>query len=330
MMKFLSKLAKEKIQGKRCLVRVNLDISDQKKESLRIETALPTILHLLNNGSEVTILAHRGRPQGIDETLSIKPLISILEKKIGTSLKYIENVRFDVREQENNSEYARELSLHADFYVNNDFATSHRKHASVAAIAAFLPSYAGLQLEKEINTLTHVRDNPEKPLVVIMGGIKIEDKVGVIKHLYDRTHYFLMGSAYLNRDIQKNPLLTSEKVIIPIDWETRSGNRCDIGPKTIQQYQEYIAQARTIIWNGPVGRVEDQRCTVGSTTIVHAIADSDAFSVIGGGETEQFIRTLNRTNDFDFISTGGGAMLSLLSGEILPGVEALESNTLSL
>ena len=195
-MQFLSQLEKGGINNKTCLLRINLDIKNPDKESLRIDAVIPTIKFLEENGAKIIILSHRGRPDGIDLELSLAPFIEILSKKIGHKLEWLENLRFDRREQENNVEFGQELASRGDFFVNDDFATSHRSCASLVAITKFLPSYAGLLLEKEIENLSKVMINPEKPLIVIIGGIKIADKAGMIENFKDKADYFLMGGAY--------------------------------------------------------------------------------------------------------------------------------------
>ncbi len=324
-MRFLSQLNKDYLQGKTCLLRINLDIKDPKQDSIRLEASLPSIKLLSGAGSKVIILSHRGRPQKVELELSLKPLVEILSQKIGTKLDWLENLRFDPREQKNSDEFGKELASKGDFFVNDDFAVSHRNNASVVAIAKHLPSFAGLRLEEEIKTLTAVRDNSQKPLVVILGGIKIEDKIGVIENLQNQADYFLMGSAYVDLE---HPALQSPKIIIPEDWLSGEGKKLDIGPKTIKRFSQIISSSKTIIWNGPLGQFENYQYLTGSKKIAEAIIKSGAFSVIGGGDTDQMLNQLGINNKFNFVSTGGGAMLEFLAGKKLPALEALENNKL--
>lgn len=383
-MKFFSQVDTKQLAGKTCLLRINLDIKDPNKDSLRVESAIPTIKFLLDNGAKVLILSHRGRPDGVDLKLSLKPLVNILCDKIcgggchcedppvggdeaissnitkrllhcvrndenNFTLSFLENLRFDPREQKNDDSFARELAAKGDFYVNDDFATSHRASASMVAITKYLPSYGGLLLEKEVKNLSKVMDNPEKPLVLIIGGAKIEDKIGVIENFKNKADYILMGSAYSgirNYELLAHRSLKSEvggiknygsKIIFPEDFAGENNKLLDIGIKTIEKYTKIISGAKTVIWNGPVGMFEDSRYLKGSQEIAEAIIASGAFSVIGGGDTQQLLNHLSVEDKFSstptpqgevrgFISTGGGAMLEFLAGKKLPALEALETS----
>ena len=336
-MKFLSKQHLKDKAGQTCLLRINLDIKDPAKESSRITAVIPTIKLLLDNGIKIIILSHRGRPRPEDGSqinqkseFSLKPLIDILFQKLPpiygslTSIDWVENLRFDPREQKNDDGFARELASRGDFYVNDDFATSHRVVASLVAITKYLPSYAGLLLEKEVVTLSRAMENPERPLVLIIGGEKIDDKVGMIKNFSERADYFLMGSAYAGIRNQESGIKDFDsKVIFPEDFIEEDGRKLDIGPKTVKKYMEIISQAKTIIWNGPLGQCEEPRYADGSKKIAEAIIESKAFSVVGGGDTQQFLAGLGRENEFSFISTGGGAMLEFLAGKKLPALDML-------
>ena len=324
---YLSQLKKEDLAGKTCLLRINLDIKNPEKDSWRLNAVIPTIKFLLEAGAKPLILSHRGRPQSenasaSDLKFSLKPLVEILEKRIGQKLDYLENLRLDPREQNNDENFAKELAAKGDLYINDDFATSHRASASMVGITKFLPSYVGLLLEQEIKKLSKVMENPERPLVIIIGGIKIDDKMGMINHFKNIADYFLMGSAYI--DLQ-NELLKNPKVIIPVDWIGENNKKLDIGPKTIEQFSKIISPAKTVIWNGPMGLLsENSRYSEGSKKIAEAIIESRAFSVVGGGETSQFLLESGMINKFSFVSTGGGAMLEFLSGKKLPAIEALD------
>jgi len=320
-MKLLSRLDENFLRGRSCLLRINLDIKEPNEKNWRLQAVVPTIKYLLEHGSKIKILSHRGRPEGEDKELLLAPIIKILSQIVGQDLDYLENVRFNPLEHENDDKFAEELAKNGDFYVNDDFATSHRPHASISAITRHLPSFAGLLLEKEIKVLSRVRDNPDQPLVMLIGGIKIDDKAATIEHLYNKAEFFLMGSAYIDR---ANPILQKEKVIIPTDWVTDNSNERDIGPQTIKQYQEIIAQAKTIIWSGPVGLIEVPKFRTGSRAVAETIVKTDAFAVAGGGDTSRFLIEEGVADMFDFISTGGGAMLDFLADKKLPGLEALE------
>ncbi len=322
-MRHLSACAIRELKGKRVLVRVNLDLKNPQPGSLRIRTAIPTLTFLLNKGAHPVIISHNGRPQETDASLSLKPAIDILTDLIGTELEHLENLRFDPREQANDESFARELARHGDLYVNDDFATSHRTCASIVGVPRFLPSYAGLQLEEEMKNLTRVRDNPELPLVVIIGGVKIADKTRVIDRLAHYGTKFLLGSAY---GMMRETLPNGAKIVMPVDYADEDRKHLDIGPRTAELYADIIANAKTIIWSGPVGWAENEEYAAGSRKIAKAIGASTAFSVAGGGDTADFLERTGLTKNLDFISTGGGAMLAFLGGETLPGIAALEAD----
>lgn len=320
-MRLLRTLSEMELRGKTCLVRLNLDVKDPNRDSLRITSSLPTLRHLLAYGAKPVIISHRGRPQGAETSLSLKPAIAVLEKELGVTLDWKENLRFDPREAENSIGLAKELAYGADIYINDDFATSHRTAASLVAIAKLLPAYAGLHLEEEIKNLSKVRDNPEYPRVVILGGIKIEDKLGVIQKLENADTQFLLGSAY---NLPRETLPRHANIVLPIDGIGSGAQWLDVGPQTIQKYTEIITKAKTIVWGGPVGNAENKAYVHGSRAIAQAIITSKAFAVAGGGDTADFLQKENLVSGFSFVSTGGGAMLAFLAGEKMPALETLK------
>ena len=316
----------------------------------RILAVLPTIKFLIKRGAKVVILSHRGRPPKVSSSkfqvssYTLRPFARILSKllkkpvcfidfrkgfniskirKITTitrdSIFLLENLRFLPAEDKNDKKLAKQLASLATFYVNDAFSVSHRKNASVVAITKFLPSYAGLLLEKEIKNLSRIMKNPKKPLVIILGGVKVSDKIGVIKNFLkevkghcceatprrvkSKVNCFLTGGGVANTflaaqglpigdslydktaDVRGLLRRYSRKIILPIDLVTENGKILDIGPETAKKYAEIIKNARTIIWNGPMGYIEDKRFTKGTKAIIKAIMKSRAFSVIGGGET---------------------------------------------
>lgn len=319
-MRLLRTLTKKELRGKTCLVRINLDIKDPAKDSLRLLSSLPTLRFLLSHEAKPVIISHRGRPEKEDTKLSLKPAISLIEKELKCALEWHENLRFDPREIANNVAFAKGLAQGADIYINDDFATSHRKAASLVAITEFLPSYAGLHLEEEIKNLSRVRDNPDYPRIVILGGIKIEDKLGVIQKFENAGTRFLLGSAYR---VSPEALPRHADVVLPQDgiggtaWQ-------DIGLKTTAEYKKIILKAKTAVWSGPVGKTENAKYVKGSRAIANAIIKSKAFSVVGGGDTADFLQKEGLLKKFDWVSTGGGAMLAFLSGAKLPALTALE------
>jgi len=347
-MKFLKDLAKKNLTGKTCLLRVDFNI-ESVKDSLRLEESLPTIKFLLQKGARVVILSHRGRPntsikykvvssKRFDSELSLRVFIPFLRKNLRKKIIYLndipdklpngkvfllENLRFWPEEEADDLNFAKQLANLGDFYVNDAFAVSHRKNASVTQLPKLLPAYAGLLMEKEIGTLSEVIKNPKKPLVLIFGGAKIEDKLPVIKNLLPKANKVLLGSSILNYQYF-TLLIQDKKVIRPKDYAGESSEALDIGPLTVEEYKKEIQNAGTIIWNGPLGKFEDKKYATGSIAIAKAVAASKAFSIVGGGETAQLILKLGLRNKIGFLSTGGGAMLEFLSGKKLPGIEALK------
>lgn len=329
-MKYLSQLSKREISGKTCLLRAGLNIGDPKQHSSRLETTLPTIKFLIKNGCQVIIISHRGRPKNNKEAkYSLKPIIEVLKNKLGSKypIDWLENLRLDPREEKNSSQFAKELSQKGDFYVNESFESCHRRHASLVAITKYLPSYAGLQLEREIKILSQIKEHPIQPLVIIIGGIKIKDKIQALKNLLPKAKKVLIGSAYVKL---RHPLLKNKKVIMPIDWLGTTELIKDIGPKTIKIFSDNIKSAKSIIWNGPMGNINLPQYQAGTKAIAQAIAKSGSFSVVGGGDTDQFLNKIGLDKKIKFISTGGGAMLMFLSGKKLPALEALENNRFNL
>lgn len=333
-MRTLNDLAKKNLNGKVCLFRVDFNV-ESTKDALRLEASLPTMKWLLARGARLVVLSHRGRPTGIDSKFSLKVFAPFLAKNLKEKTKFledipselpkakvilIENLRFWPEEERDDEKFAHRLAALGDFYVNDAFAVCHRKNSSVTQLPKLLPSYAGLLLEKEIVTLSAAMKAPKKPLVLIFGGAKVSDKLPVIKNLLSKASKVLIGSSVLN---SSDSLPESEKLVKPIDWIKKDNLALDIGPLTAEEYVKVIKKAKTIIWNGPVGKFEDKKYIIGSKILARAIASSKAFSIIGGGETTQLILGLGLRKKIGFLSTGGGAMLEFLAGESLPGIAAL-------
>lgn len=341
-------------------MRVDFNV-ELAEDSLRLEASLPTIKFLLKNDARVILLSHRGRPLGrgptqtlrrptptMLEKFSLRFAASFLESKLKTRVAFLsyeatdkilrksafslresakifllENLRFWPEEEANDLNFARQLANLGDFYVNDAFAVSHRENASVTQLPKFLPAYAGLLMEEEISTLSEVMKNPKKPLVLIFGGAKVEDKLPVIKNLLPKADKILLGSSILNSQYF-TLLKRDKKVIKPEDYAGEKDGALDIGPETVKKYKEEIKKAKTIIWNGPVGKFEDKKYATGSIAVAKVIARSKAFSIVGGGETTQLILELGLRKKIGFLSTGGGAMLEFLASKKLPGIAALE------
>lgn len=322
-MRLLADLPARELAGKRCLVRINLDIKKPSSESLRLKAIIPTLELIIKKGATPIILSHRGRPEGEDKALSLAPAIKIISDILGTKLEWIENLRFDPREEEGNEAYARELAKKGGIYINDDFATSHRAHTSIAVLPRFLPNYAGLSLASEIENLDRIRKNPELPMVAIIGGTKIEDKLAAIDGLKNAGVRFLLGSAY---GMPRETLPSDADITMPFDYEGEGSKYLDIGPKTTKAYIAAIMSAKTIVWSGPVGMTENEKYSEGSRKIAEAIGKSGAFSVAGGGDTADFLEKENLASKPSFVSTGGSAMLAYLAGNTLPGITALEND----
>jgi len=233
----------------------------------------------------------------------------------------LENLRFHKEEEEGDLDFAKELSKLGDIYINEAFSVCHRSHASIVGLPRYLPSGAGLLLEKEIEVLTNLMEGPEKPLLAIIGGKKVETKVKLIDKISEISDSVLIGGL-IKKEIEekKIKLKNPQKIISPVD----NILTFDIGPKTIEHFKEKISKAKTIFWNGPLGMTEEEEFTKGSKEIAKAIIESGAFSIVGGGETIEFINRIGLIDKFSYVSTGGGAMLAFLAGEKLPGIAALE------
>ncbi len=272
----------------------------------------------------------------------------------GGSVFLLENLRFLPGEKKNSKTLAKQLASLGDRYINNDFADSHRADASISAITNFLPSKSGPILKKEIQALKKIRSNPQHPFVLIIGGAKMADKITLMRYLLPKVDYVLVGGGPANnflklnnvnigssinepRLIQTTKLLArSKKVIIPIDWKKDGNKILDIGPETVKLYSKIISDARTIIWNGPMGYFENKKFALGTEKVAKAILkNKKARIVIGGAETTAAIirvkslpahayRQVGGRQARVFVSTGGGAMLEFLAGKKLPGIEALD------
>lgn len=388
------------LKGKKVLVRsdINVPISDGEiTDDGRIVAAIPTIQKLLDEGASVIVMAHRGRPGGkfnMDFSLELpaKRMGELLGQEVvladdvtGDSAKslaadlkpgqvmMLENVRFDPRESSKDDaervEFAGELAALGDAFVSDGFGVVHRKAASVYDIAQILPSAAGELVFKEIDSLSKVTDDPERPYVVILGGSKVSDKLAVIKNLLDKANTLLIGggmaftflaaegyevgSSLLEEDQLEtvrgylkdakergvNLVLPVDVVVapefnadapatvVPVSEIPADQMGLDIGPETVALFGEYILGAKTVAWNGPMGVFEFAAFADGTKGVAEALEATEAFTVVGGGDSAAAVRILGCDEDkFSHISTGGGASLELLEGKTLPGIEVLEEN----
>ena len=362
-------LSKEEVIGTTALVRVdyNVPVTDgEVTDTTRIQASVPTILFLLKKGYKIVLMSHCGKPKGErKEALSMKNIIATAERCIGESivlldeditqntqntqktiaeseekLFLLENLRFHAEEENNDTMFAEKLALLGDIYVNDSFSVCHRAHASISAITKFLPSYAGLGLEKEITALEKML-HPPKPFILIVGGAKINDKISLVKHLLPYADKVLLGSAMLplfldNEKKELAEIKQSDKTVLPIDYLIKENSEAvvkttftkgaiplDIGPATIKKFLDEIDKAEAILWNGPLGFFEDALFAQGTKKIARAIAKQDGMTMAGGGSTVYIINQLSLRNAFTHVSTGGGALLQFLAGNKLPGIDAV-------
>lgn len=381
------------VSGKAVLVRVdfNVPVDDNNNiiDDTRIIAALPTINYLINNNAKVILCSHLGRPKGVfNENFSMKIVHPTLERVLGREVKMasdvigdsakklaselnpgevmlLENVRFHKEEEANDEEFAKELSSLADVFVLDAFGTAHRAHASTAGVARFIPAVAGFLVAKEVTEIERATVNPTRPSVVIFGGKKVSDKIGVIQTMLDKANSILIGGAMaftfivakggeigLSRyekdkvELAKQILDLADKknvrVYLPVDSVvTREFSpnakakvvdsykipadcqSMDIGPKTRKLFAKIIKNAKTVIWNGPMGVYEFKKFQKGTVAVAKAIAKSDAISVVGGGDSAAAVNESGYASRITHISTGGGATLELLEGKVLPGIAML-------
>jgi phosphoglycerate kinase len=329
------------VAGKRVLVRVdfNVPLEDGRvADDTRIRASLPTIELLLGrDASEVVLCSHLGRPKGEDPAYSMQPVAEHLRTFVDDArLRVLENTRFHPGETKNDPEVARELASHGDLYVNDAFGAAHRAHASTVGVAQLLPAYAGLLLERELEELGSLLESPERPFVAVLGGAKVEDKIGVLRSLGERADTILVGGK-MAEEVEP-----AEKVELPVDvvaaeaFEPDAESRVvpadalpegwlglDIGPETRSTFAERIAEAKTIFWNGPMGVFEWPRFAEGTKAVAEAVAAADAHTVVGGGDSVRAVWELGLAEQIDWISTGGGAALEFLEGKELPGVAVI-------
>jgi len=304
------------VKNKRVLVRCDFNIPLDEKENItddfRIKQTIPTIEYLLKNGAKVILMSHLAGNRRLD--VIWKRVKKYLKAK-AEEIVFLDNLRLDEREKENSDEFAKELANLGDIYINDAFGVCHRKHASVVGVPKYLPSGAGFLLEKEVQALSKILENPKRPLVAIVGGVKIESKAGVIDNFLQIADYVLIGGK-----IGYNVNLTSSKLHLPVDYK----DDLDIGPKTIEAFSRIIRKAKTIVWAGPLGKFEDSLYEKGTKEIAEEITkNKQAFKIAGGGDTIFALTKWGLRDKFDHVSTGGGAMLAFLAGDKLPGLESL-------
>jgi phosphoglycerate kinase len=329
------------VAGKRVLVRVDFNVpleGGKVADDTRIRAALPTI-HLLleHEAAEVVLASHLGRPKGEDPAFTMKPVEARLRELVDDlRIRVLENTRFNAGETKNDPQFARELADDLDLYVNDAFGAAHRAHASTEAVAHVLPAYAGLLLERELEELGRLLEDPDRPYVAVLGGAKVEDKIGVLHSLRERADALLIGgkmaeevdpaSGYeLPRDVVAAASFDpeAEAKVVPADAVPDGWLGLDIGPETRRAFAERIATAETVFWNGPMGVFEWPRFAEGTKAVAEAVAAADAHTVVGGGDSVRAVEELGLADRIDWVSTGGGAALELLEGKELPGVVAI-------
>lgn len=381
-------------KGKKVLIRVDFNVPLDDKcnitDDTRIQAALPTINSLIERGGRVILMSHLGRPKGeVKENMRMAPAAKRLGELLGKDVKalqdcigdgvkeavnamqdgdvvMLENLRFRDLEEKNDADFAKELASLGDMYVNDAFGTAHRAHASTEGVTQYFDkNVAGYLMKKEIEYLVGALDNPARPFIAILGGLKISGKIDVIENLLGKVDGILIGGAMAytllkvkgievgDSIVETEKLEVAKKVIdaveakgikflLPCDHkvaaevadgvtpETVAGEAIpaglkgiDIGPETVKTYKEEIANAKTIVWNGPMGVFEIPAFAEGTMEVAKAIAASDSVSIVGGGDSVSAVGKAGVSDKVTHISTGGGASLELLEGKTLPGLAAL-------
>jgi phosphoglycerate kinase len=379
------------VKGKRVFVRCDFNVpleGETITDDIRVVSAMPTINHLVKNGAKVILASHLGRPKGEPKPeFSLKPVAKRLSELLGKEVKLtpdcvgpeaekmvaamkdgdvilLENLRFHKQEEKNDPEFCKALAKLAEVYVSDAFGTSHRAHASTEGVMKYLsPCVAGFLIKKELDYLGKALAQPKRPFLAILGGAKVDTKVGVIKALLEKVDQLAIGGGMMftfakaqGHEIGKslfdepgfevakkllaekndNLLLPVDTVVadkfdaaansktvdinaIPADWLGM-----DIGPKTVAILVNAIMKAGTVVWNGPMGVFEMDKFEAGTKAVAEALAKSDCISIIGGGDSAAAIKKFNLEDKMTHISTGGGASLEFLEGQVLPGIAALD------
>ncbi len=336
------------VGGKNVLVRADLNVpleSGRVADDTRIRASLPTLQYLLeHDAKEVAVCSHLGRPKGPDPAFSMTPVARRLRELLPDErIDVLENTRFDPGETKNDPEFARQLAETRDLFVEDAFGSVHRAHASTVGVAELLPAYAGLLLERELEELGKLLGEVERPFVLVSGGAKVEDKLGVLRNLGGKADTVLVGGKMAEQLRDENPLgftveLPSD-VVAAAAFEADAESRVvpyhelpdgwlglDIGPETRERFAAALAGARTIFWNGPMGVFEWPRFAEGTKAVAEAVAGADAFSVVGGADSIHALNELGLLDRVSWASTGGGAALELLEGKELPGVAVIPSD----
>ena len=335
------------VTGKRVLVRADLNVPLEEGrvvDDTRIRASLATLRYLLDEeAAEVAVCSHLGRPQGEDPAFAMAPVTERLRVLLPDERVHVlENTRFDPGETKNDPDSASRLAAGKDLYVNDAFGSAHRAHASTEGVAHLLPAYAGLLLEQELEMLGRLLDDVERPFVLVAGGAKVEDKLGVLVNLGSRADEVVVGGKMAEELRGGNPLpydallpsdvvaaaafaAEAESRVTPFDSLPEGWLGLDIGPETRERFSDVIRGARTVFWNGPMGVFEWPRFAEGTKAVAEAVASADGYTVVGGGDSVRAVQELGLADRVSWISTGGGASLELLEGKELPGVAAIPS-----
>jgi len=369
-------------------VDFNVPIQDGRVlNDARIKAGLPSINYLLEQGAALILCSHLGRPGGeVRAEFSLRPVADHLGKMLQAPVSFaqdcigphaqeaaasleagrvlvLENIRFHKGEKSNSPEMAAALADLANFYVNDAFGSSHRAHASTEGVTHHLPAVAGFLMEKEIRYLGEALKDPARPFVAILGGVKISDKIEVIRNLLDKTDKLLIGGAMANTFLRASGIdmaaslleseaiqtakelleLAGDKLALPTDFVIadhfaedakhktvpisdvpKDWMVLDIGPETIATYSELIERAATVVWNGPMGAFEMPAFANGTFALAKALASSSAKTIVGGGDSASAMHQSGLADQITHISTGGGASLAMLAGKTLPGLAALQ------
>jgi phosphoglycerate kinase len=382
------------VRDRRILVRVDFNVPlDEKTGKIaddnRIRAALPTIQYLREHGAKIILMSHLGRPKGkAIDTMRLGTIAQRLSEVMGQPVTMapdcvgadveklvaamkagdvimLENLRFHIEEETGGVSFARALASLGDVYINDAFGAAHRPHASVSVIARYLPAVAGFLMEKELENLGRILQNPARPFAALLGGAKISDKVSMLENMMERVDHVMVGGGMAATFLQAMgytvgqslievdmlettkrliELARKEKVnlvlpvdviiadevsdeaitgIVPVDRIPKEKRIVDMGPQTIRSFTQGLIKCRTVFWNGPMGIFEILRFAWGTQDMAKLLAGLEAITVIGGGSTAEAVGALGLADKMSFVSTGGGASLEFLSGDKLPGVEAL-------